>query len=172
MHIKRQFHYDAPVDRVTDLMVEAYLDDPSMMLNSPNVTDVELTEKREEGDRVFATVRYCAHSRIPRVVRHLITPDMLTWLSFAEWDRRNRVYSFDTKTKYFTKKVKCRGDNYFTGNGSGKTLHTLDMRIEIKIPVFGLIVEKEAARILMHNIEENVRFAKQLLAEDKSKSRR
>lgn len=166
MILREKLHYKYPIAHVVDVLIEGFLNDPSsMMSQTPNVTECELMRKVDKGDDVYATIRYSAYSQIPRVVQHILKPDMLTWISSSHWDRKNLVYSFRTRTKYFSKQVYCGGRFTFHGNGNNETVQKMEIDLRVKIPVFGMIIEKEVARVYMKSVQESMGVAEKILQE-------
>ena len=165
MILREKLHYNYPLPHVVDVLIEEFLNDPaSLMTQTANVTECELMRKVDKGDDVYATIRYSAYSQIPRVVQHILKPDMLTWISSSHWDRKNLVYSFRTRTKYFSKQVHCSGKFTFHGNGNNETDQNMEIDLRIMIPVFGIIIEKEVARVYMKSLQENMELAERVLS--------
>lgn len=163
MIVRRTYEFQASIDTVTESLMERFVQDPAVMLNTPDLKGCRMLERRDNGDTVALTVQYSAYSQIPKMVQHLLTPEMLTWISRGLWNRPKRTYSFDVETAYFTKQVSCRGVQQFVAAGNDKTLQKMEMKLRISIPLFGPFIEKEIARLFVANLDAGYQIARKIV---------
>jgi hypothetical protein len=95
---------------------------PEVVPFLPNIEDIKV-ESRQEPDATTVKVvnLWKANSDIPRVVRSFITPEMLSWTDYAEWDEQEFVCRWDLKTNFFTEQVECTGQNRYVALGEKET---------------------------------------------------
>lgn len=165
MIVRRSFEFNAPRQTLVENLMERYIRDPAVMLNSPNLTGCKLLSHDDKGDTVDLTVQYSAYSQIPKVVQHLLTPDMLSWISYGRWDRRKMVYTFDVETMYFTKQVHCRGVQSYHAIDENRSVQKMEMKLRISIPLFSAFIEKEIARAFVSNIDSGYPMARKMVEE-------
>lgn len=165
MIVRRTYDFNAPLDVVVQNLMERFVQDPAVMLNTPDLKGCKMLDRKDDGDAVSITVQYSAYSQIPKMVQHLLTPEMLTWISRGVWNRAKRIYSFDVETAYFTKQVTCRGVQQYLAAGPERTQQKMEMRIRIAIPLFGAFIEKEIARLFVANLDAGYQVARKIVEE-------
>lgn len=157
MHFKKEYRYKTDLDTLVDRSVENMINNPEVMIESPDIKACDLLKKEDMGEKVKLTFRYCAHGEIPKVLQQILTPKMLSWLEESVWDRKTKTYTYKIKTFYFTKQFSCVGHWKYFKNGDGVSMQTVEGDLNIRIPVFGPLIEKEVIKHLMKNFDEGYR---------------
>ena len=163
MIVRRTYDFNVPRDTLITGLVEEYIKDPTVMINSPDVTGCEVKSRKDNGNTVNIVVQYSAYSQIPKFLQRILEPKMLTWLSYGLWDRTKLVYSFKVETFYFTKQVSCQGVQTYHENGENASQQKTEMKLKVNIPVFGPYAEKEVARAFVKNLDEGYLLAKTIV---------
>ncbi len=91
----------------------------------PNVRDIEVKSRQEEGTRVRLLNVWRGGGEIPAVARAFLSEAMLSWTDHAEWDESSWTCAWRIETHSFTEAVRCQGKNRFVEVDSGT-------RIEIR----------------------------------------
>lgn len=139
-----KFRYDhrfegGPFDKVVLFLTEEYLFEPQKL---PNVqSNVKLEETITE-DKKHWRYQWCAHGQIPKVVQHIITPKMLTWVEDTTFDRKKKTYFTRIIPHYFQNTFKCESRGWFEKKSDNEFIRVTDGFLSIKIPVFGPFIEE------------------------------
>ncbi len=84
----------------------------------PNVADVVVEERHEEGDVVRLLNRWTgASGDVPAVLRPVIRPEMLSWLDRATWDAGRWRTEWEITLLALPDAVTARGINVFRDDG-------------------------------------------------------
>lgn len=153
MKIYAEYIFDADLERTIEICVHNIMGNVEYFkAEYENVADVELIERIDHPDgKIHVKLDFCAHGHIPRVVQHLLKPKMLTWREISTWDPATRRYNYQIKTYYFTKVFNCRGYWAYEEIEPGKTSQKCIGTLNIRIPVFGPLIEKEIRKNLKKN---------------------
>lgn len=151
-----EVHHDSRVRHPRSLVFRTYRDRlPDLVALLPNVSGVELLERREEGSRVHLVNRWRARGQVPKVAQGIVDPDMLTWIDRAVWDEEDWSCTWVFEPGFLPGKVDARGRNAFLPDGEGHT--EVRIRGDLRLPESGLPgVPSLAAKVVVPQIERFV----------------
>ncbi|MGA3119835.1 MAG: hypothetical protein ABSF69_03600 [Polyangiaceae bacterium] len=123
---------DAHVPFPRDMVFAAYRDDmPHLLRYLPNVRDIEMTSRREEGPRVDIVSVWHGGGQIPGALRAVLNESMLRWTDHATWDAASFRCEWRTETHAFPTAVTCSGCNVFVEDGPSAS--RLEIRGELAV---------------------------------------
>jgi len=162
MRLKAEYIFDADMERTIQVCVTNNIGNVQYFKETmQNVSSVKLIERVDYPDgRIHVKMEFCAHGQIPKAVQHLLKPEMLTWREISTWDPATKRYNFEVKPHYFSNMFSCRGYWGYAERGPKKTAQFVDGVLEIKIPIFGPIVEKAVWPVLEKNWIESYEITK------------
>ncbi len=153
MKLKAEYIFDADMKRTLDVCVYNNIGNVEYFLNSmENVSSITLVERKDHPDgRIHVKMDFCAHGKIPRAVQHLVKPEMLTWREISTWDPNTLHYDFEIKPYAFRNVFVCKGYWGYKEVAPNKTSQFVDGVLQIKMPIFGDLVEKAIWPVLEKN---------------------
>ncbi len=153
MKLKAEYVFDADMARTLEVCVTNNIGNVEYFKESmSNVAEVKLIERVDHPDgRIHVKMEFCAFGQIPKAVQHLLKPEMLTWREISTWEPATRRYNFEIKPHYFSNVFSCKGYWGYKELGPKKTLQFCDGSLDIKIPIFGPMIEKA----IWPNLEKN-----------------
>jgi hypothetical protein len=117
---------DATLSFPRPVVFAAYRDRLTALLEYlPNVRDIEVRSRAEEGTRVKLVNVWHGGGEIPRPARAFLSESMLSWTDRAEWDETTWMCHWAIETHAFTEAVRCQGFDRFVEVAGGT-------RIEIR----------------------------------------
>jgi hypothetical protein len=149
-----------PVDRVYSVQHEKLSELAEFL---PNITRIDVKEKRVEGTRVhYVNVWHASDHDVPAALRSFVKPDMLKWTDIATW--YTDQYSCDWKSilGFLPDAIQCSGHNTWVARGN-QTEVTIRGEILVhadKIGVPKLLaksVSEAVERFVVKTIEPNLR---------------
>ena len=149
--------FDGPFDKV----VEICLDRSRDVDVYPNVTKCTVKKRQTEGRITKLVVETVANGDIPKALRKVISPKMLTWIEYGTWDDKEKTYEYRVKTHYFSNITKVGGKFFYSEPEPGKTKRRLEGYVEINMPVLGKIAEKKISEVQKENLEIDVKAIKE-----------
>ena len=152
----------SPYDDVLRYMTEEYAFEPSTL---PNVQQFKLIEEIVTEDKKSWKNEWCAHGQIPKVVQHILQPKMLTWIEATTLDRRTRVFTSTITPFYFRNVFRCQSCGYFKKLSDNEFLRITEGVLEIRIPVFGRIIEEAILSHLKHNFDAEYKITHKAVKE-------
>lgn len=116
------------------IVFAAYRDDILKVLQYlPNVRNIEVKSRKEEGPRVELVNIWHGGGDIPAAARAVINENMLTWTDYASWNSDAWTCEWRIETHSFTEAVDCRGTNRFLEVERGTRIEIRgDIRIDAK----------------------------------------
>lgn len=87
----------------------------------PNVTEVRVVERTEEGDRAKLVNEWHAGGELPSVVRPFVPASATGWTDHATWDAAKFTCSWRTESHAFRDAVRSAGDHTFEDLGNNRT---------------------------------------------------
>jgi hypothetical protein len=153
MKLKAEYIFDADMKRTIDVCVMNNIGNVQYFKDSmPNVSSVKLIERVDHPDgRIHVKMEFCAHGQIPKAIQHIIKPEMLTWREISTWDPNTKRYNFEIKPHFMPNMFSCKGYWGYVERGPNKTAQFVDGVLEIKVPIFGPMIEKA----IWPNLEKN-----------------
>lgn len=119
-----KLHADARIAFPRPVVFSAYRDRlPEMLPYLPDIKKITV-ESREDLDGGISKLHnvWEAASEVPKIAQRIITPDMLAWNDFAEWNENDWTCDWNIKTRLFTDNVSCGGRNEYLEDGDGTLL--------------------------------------------------
>ena len=117
-----------------EIVYEAYRDRlPEIAPYTPDIKEI-VVHSREDGDvgpKLHNEWR--AERELPRVVQGLVTPDMLRWDDFAQWNDAENHVDWVLRIPAFPDQVRCMGRNAFFADGDRATRVVLSGELEINL---------------------------------------
>jgi hypothetical protein len=113
----------------------AYRDDlPRFTEYLPNVREIEVKSREEDGPIVKLLNVWHGGGEIPVAIRKLIDESKLGWDDHAVWNAETWTCDWKIKTHLFTEAVTCGGKNTFIELPNGKTRLEIhgDIQIDVK----------------------------------------
>lgn len=154
MRFMKERIFDYPAQALCDLFLDSE-ETAYDMAELENVTQWKVVKEEEKDGIRYGTKEWCAHAQIPKTLQHIVSPKMLTWYEHSQWNREKKRYSFEIEPFYMKKKVKCKGQTTYKGNGEGKTLRIFKIELKVDIPVAGRIFENLVMGLLEKNEEDD-----------------
>lgn len=109
----------------------AYRDDLTKLLAYlPNVRNIEVKSRKEDGSRVDLVNIWHGGGEIPAAARAVLSEAMLSWTDYATWKEDAWTCDWRTETHAFTEAVDCKGQNRFVEVEGGTRI---EIRGELKI---------------------------------------
>ena len=160
MKIQASYEFPADMEKAISILVYQTIGNEAYFRETmPDLTYAKCLERRDDPDgKIHVKMEMCAHGQIPKAVQHLLKPEMLTWQEISTWDPATKRYTYQVKTKYFSNMFVCKGYWGYRETGPNKTVQYCDGIIEIKIPIFGGIIEKAIVPNLKKNWDENYKI--------------
>jgi hypothetical protein len=152
----------SPIEDVIHFLSEENVFDPQKM---PNVKgNKALVEKVTEETKYWKN-QWSAHGQIPKIVQHLIKPEMLSWIEETTYDRKNKTYFTKITPFYFKNVFFCENRGYFVKVSDNVVLRVNDGEIRIKVPVFGQFVEEQIILHMRQNFDVEYRESYKIVKE-------
>jgi hypothetical protein len=144
-------------DRTRDLMVY------------PNIS--RLAQKRwDESDAdIHCEYVVCGDGEIPRPLRMICTPNMLSWREIGCWDKKNNRYTYKLRSFHLTHLVHAKGEFRFTPLGDDAVVRELDAEMRIDIPLLGGLAVRTIVAYQLDNYEREARQFDMYLEEHRKK---
>ncbi len=131
MEIKSNDVVEFPIDLVFTTLRDNL---PEFASTIPNVKKVEVNSRDEVDDHTVRLVsRWYGKGEIPKVVRSVVKPEMISWLDTAVWDEKEHTCRWELETYFFKENVKCAGVNYYRAKGKGKTEIEITGNLEVTV---------------------------------------
>ncbi len=113
------------------IVYAAYRDDLTKLLQYlPNVRNIEVKSRKDEGSRVDMVNLWSGGGEIPPAARAFVSEAMLSWTDYATWKQDAWTCDWRTETHAFTEAVDCAGQNRFVEVEGGTRI---EIRGELKI---------------------------------------
>jgi hypothetical protein len=116
----------------------------------PNISSLEQTVSRETEDEIFCEYCVCGDGDIPKPLRRLASPRVLSWVEVGCWDKKLNSYSYELRPYRFAHLIRARGVIRFTPMPGDAVLRELDAELRIDIPLLG---ELAARTIVMYQLD-------------------
>ena len=129
-----RIHSESRIHHPLDLVYTSYRDRlPEIAPYTPDIKEI-VVQSREEldvGPKLHNEWR--AERDLPRMVRGIVTPDMLRWDDFAQWNDEAHHVDWVLRSSAFPDQVQCAGRNAFFADGPDRTRVVLSGDLEISL---------------------------------------
>jgi Protein of unknown function (DUF2505) len=134
-----EHHFDAPVARVADLMLDPQFE------ASVKLPDVALPEVRAAGSEGTVTtlrLRYEYTGSLDPIARRLIGANKLTWIQEARFDRATNSGTLSIEAEADPKKLNAHATLTLRPNGLDACVRRLAGDFVVKVPIVGGSAER------------------------------
>ena len=162
MRIRHEMKLKYPVEQV----YETFRDNPTALAAKiPQLEKVEVLSREDPSpEQTRVKIKFYGRTAIPDVIRPVLNPSMLRWVTEQDWDNVGRTNCYKVETAHFKEWVNVGGKWTFCSDGNGGTVLTVAGHVHIKsegipgIPkpiakVAGELVEK----FIFHNAGPNLK---------------
>jgi len=140
----------SPYEDAVHFLTEENLFDPN---NLPNVKGNKVLIETITEETKYWKNQWSAHGQIPKIVQHIIKPEMLSWIEETTYDRKKKTYYTKITPFYFRSVFFCENRSYFVKLNDREFKRVNDGILDIKIPVFGSFIEEQIIVYLKQNFE-------------------
>ena len=151
---KFSFNHDYDIDAQSwiDIVFEPNQDAEDALLELENVKERHEFWREEDDRFVHIKVRYSAMGMIPRPVRHILKPDMLTWIEESSYDKQGRFWTWNIVPHFFRDRITCKGKMSIVETGPEACRRETRGFIDIRIPVVGDLAES----VIIDHLKKNM----------------
>ncbi len=150
MHLHLEHHIDAPLDVVIRTSLDP--DFEAALRDLPNVAERTVTERDDDPDgSIHRVVRYRFSGPIPAAALKAVGGAIISWDEIGDYDPANHEWRFVIRPHVFPGRITCNGRYGLVRDGEG-TVRSVDVDIEVKVPLVGGRVEKALAAGLRDNM--------------------
>ena len=129
-----RFSADAVVDHPVDRVYRVYRDAlTEVAVEIANVERIEESARLPHPGGVEIANVWHGQGWIPRLVRHIIFPEMLVWDARVIWYDGPATCDWRITTRYFRECVDCHGTILFVAPAAGQTRITMQGRLDITL---------------------------------------
>lgn len=144
MHFAIVHEFDIPLDALELAVLSPNLCQ-KLAHRLSNVESIQQKEHVLRDDRLERIWSYRANVRLPAFARAYVTPEMMAWDERLSYDIKKHTSEWT-----ITPRVKADWRKYFASSGtyvltslaSGRTRRTIDVNVELRVPVFRQAAEK------------------------------
>ncbi len=130
-------------------------------VNMPNVQGYKALEAIETDEIKRWKNEWSAHGQIPKVVQHLIKPQMLSWVEETTYDKAKQEYRSKITPFYFQNVFSCENRGYCQKISDREFLRIQEGYVNVKIPILGNVIEDLIVSHMKSNFETEYRDAYQ-----------
>lgn len=151
-----------PVKDAIEFLTEEYVFDPQKL---QNVKDNKTIEESITPEKKHWKNQWCAHGQIPKLVQHIISPKMLTWIEETTYDRKAKTYFTKITPFYFRNMFFCESRGSYVVKSDSEFVRRNDGVLDIKIPVFGRFIEEQIIAHLRQNFDQEYKETYRVIKE-------
>lgn len=157
------FEYSRKTSLPVDFVYKTLRDDlPKLAPYMPNVSSIEVLERKETPDKISMTNRWLAKNLLPPVVDQFIKTNEMAWLDRAEWPAGRYACSWRYEPFIFNEYINASGENTYTSDGTQTTI-TYSGDVRINFASYPLLphklrdkVNEEIEKIIQKLIQSNL----------------
>jgi hypothetical protein len=130
-----RIYSESRIHHPLELVYTSYRDRlPEIAPYTPDIKEIVVHSREETDIGPKLHNEWRAERELPRIVRGIVTEDMLRWDDFAQWNDQAHHVDWELRIPAFPKQVKCTGRNAFFADGDNATrvLLTGDLEINLK----------------------------------------
>lgn len=169
---------EASISQPRDAVFQVYRDELVRLLPYlPNVRNIEVKSREEQGDRVSMVNVWHGGGDIPAAVRKFLSDSMLSWTDYAEWNAADHSCAWRSESHSFKDAVHSQGRNVFLENGTGASIIRIGGRIDVDaakikgVPRLlaggiGPVIERFLVKQVQDNLQEVARGVERYLREN------
>lgn len=169
---------EATIRQPRDAVFRVYRDELVQLLPYlPNVRDIEVKSREQQGDRVSMVNVWHGGGDIPAAVRKILSDSMLSWTDYAEWNESDHSCTWRSESHSFKDAVNSQGRNVFLESGAGSSVIRIGGRIDVDaakikgVPrllagTIGPVIEKFLVKQIQDNLQEVARGVDRYLREN------
>jgi len=157
--------FDGDIETVIDVLFNDWLEPEDLS----EVVSRRVLFEEWEGSKKITRTEWCVYGKIPKIAQNFIKPEMLTWIEEAVWDSKLLNYTWVIKPHYFKNRVTGEGEWTYRTAGENKTERKLQGILQIRVPIFGRIIERVFVKHMYNTFEEEYRIMNQKVRERMSR---
>ncbi len=139
MKFEVEHHFDAPVARVADLMLDPQFE-ASVQL--PDVALPEVLAAESEGTVTTLRMRYEYTGSLDPIARRIIGASKLTWIQEARFDRATNSGTLSIEAEVNPKQLNAHATLTLSPNGDDACARRLAGDFVVKVPIIGGAAER------------------------------
>lgn len=164
-HLTLSHIFDGDIETVMDVLFNDWLEPEDLS----ETVSMRVLFEEWEGSKKITRTEWCAYGEIPKIAQNFIKPEMLTWIEEAVWDSKLLIYTWTIKSHYLKDKLTSRGEWTYRTIGENKTERKLDGILQIRMPIFGTIIERMLVKRIYNTFEEEYHIMNQKVRERMSR---
>lgn len=129
----------------------------------PNLSEREELEKHEDERFVRIRARNFAVGFIPKEIRHVVKPHMLSWLEDTVYDKRRHVIDWKITPHFFSSVFSSGGTYKYIDETPERMRREIDGDLTIRIPIVGPLLEKTIVKELKKNMEVEFNLTQRII---------
>ncbi|MFH1537686.1 MAG: DUF2505 family protein [bacterium] len=161
MKFKIVHYFDVNTEAFEELTQDADLQEYINTL--PNLAEREELERVEDDRYVRTKVRNFAVGFIPREVRHMLKPHMLSWIEESVYDKQLHKFRWKITPHFFSNVFKCYGTYTYHDESPTRMRREIIGTLTVSVPVLGGMIEKYIIGELRKNFEAEYKLTKDFI---------
>ncbi len=129
-----KIHSESRIHHPLDLVYRSYRDHlPLVAPYTPDIKEIVVHSREDlpQGPKIHN--EWIVQRELPKVVQGLVTPDMMRWNDYAQWDDTAHHVDWVLQIPAFPDQVNCHGRNAFFADGPDVTIVRLTGELEINL---------------------------------------
>ncbi len=169
MKFRFENEFDVDVDSLEEAMFSEGL--PAFLKeHMPSLRDMEVLERKEEGNLLRRRVRYVPVPLIEKVGPKRVPPEAMIWIEESTYDRSRKVMTFRNVPTHpkVAGLMRNEGTIRLQAKGPGRSLRVMEGELKISVPLLGKVAERIVFKTAGKVVEEEVAALKAFLAQRKA----
>lgn len=123
----------------------------------PNISSNRRTRWEECGDEIHCEYLVCGNGDIPKPLRFIAAPHMLSWREIGRWDMNSNTYQYHMKPFFFANLINAWGIIRLREDGPESVIRELEGEIRIDLPLVGPLASRTIVGYMLGNYEKEAR---------------
>lgn len=129
-----KIYSESRIHHPLQLVYQSYRDRlPEVAPYTPDIKEIVVHSREEMSMGPKIHNEWIVDREIPKVVQGLLTPDMMRWDDYAQWEDEQHHVNWKLHIPAFPEQVKCSGRNAFFADGPDATRVVLTGDLEISL---------------------------------------
>ncbi len=129
-----KIHSESRIHHPLDLVYQSYRDHlPLVAPYTPDIKEIVVHSREDLAQGPKIHNEWIVQRELPKVVQGLVTPDMMRWNDYAQWDNAAYHVDWELQIPAFPDQVHCLGRNAFFADGPDATIVRLTGELEINL---------------------------------------
>lgn len=143
--------YDIDLETWVFVMNNPVPEQDEIVYKLENVKDRVEIFREETETHVHAKTRCSAIGMIPKAVRHILKPHMLSWIEESTYDKNGFFWTWNIVPYYFKERVTCRGKMSILALNGGRCRRLTEGYLDIRMSM----LQDFAERIIIEHLHKN-----------------